>query len=253
MKLSKRTLRFTRLRIVVSVLAGVLILIGGYVFWSVQTWNSYEASYVAWRQDIGHDIESVLSLPDATSDERSKKMLELNAITSSINNQTVCDVSGAVKWQQAIGGLQSKMRACDEAVSLVTDYGAKLSRVVTYLEAEQKIADIIRSTASNKKQTEAIWDAQVAGWSKAVADIGSVEASGDFTATKEAAVQYAKKMESTWKSLVAAHKAKNRANYLKAYADIVSAHETLATLASDSQTRLKAIIKDLQTSYDKLK
>lgn len=254
MKMKKTTVTLTKPRIIIVAVVGLLIAIGGYIYWSAQVWNNYETSYVTWRQDINHDIDTALQLPTTTGEERLRKMAELKTIVvTTEENQSTCDISGAIAWQRNIGGLGSKIEACEQVMRPVSDYRSKLDRALVYLEAERKIADIISSTATNTKQTEKTWDAQVASWSKAVNDISSLQVSDDFGVTKEYALKYAKKMESTWKSLVVAHKAKNKANYLKAYAEIVSAHEMLGVLASDSQVRLKAILRDLQASYDTLK
>ncbi|QQG50728.1 MAG: hypothetical protein HZB75_04305 [Candidatus Saccharibacteria bacterium] len=254
MKMKKVPIILTKPRIIVAAIVGLLIAVGGYTYWSAQVWNNYETSYAAWKQDLDHDIDAALQLPTTTSDERSKKVAELKAVVMTIKeNQSACDISGAVAWQQNVGGLGAKIKACEEMMRPVVGYSSKLDSTLAYLEAERRLADIISSTATNTKQTEKTWDAQVASWSKAINDINSLQVSDNFVATKEYAIKYAKKMESTWKSLVIAHKAKNKANYLKAYAEITRAHEMLTVLASDSQARLKVILSDLQASYDTLK
>lgn len=254
MKMKKTSIKFTKSRLIIGAVVALSAIASGYAYWSVQTWNNYETSYATWKQDITHDIDTALQSSAITSDERSKKIADLKSVAASIKeNQSVCSISGVVQWQRNIGGLGSRIETCNEMMRPMTEYSDKLDRALAYLESERKVADIINSSVTNKKQTEKTWDAQLAGWSKAAGDISSMQVADDFMATKDYALKYAKKMEAAWKNVVAAHRAKSKAKYLKAYAEVVSAHDMLATLASDSQARFKSIATDLQASYDALK
>lgn len=253
MKLRKTAFKLTKGRVVLLAVTVLLILTGAYAYWSFRVWGNYENSYTTWRQDIGQDIDAALQLSTASSDDRLKKITALEEVTTTISDkQSICDMSGVFAWQRGIGGLASRTDTCSEIMDVTTAYRDSLNGVLAYLKAEREIASIIDATATNSKQTEKTWDTQLAAWTKAVGDIGNVQAPEEFTSTKEYALKYAKKMESTWRGVIAAHKAQNKSKYLKAYADLVSAHEMLATLASKSQDGFTAITKNLQVQYDAL-
>lgn len=253
MKLKKAAFRLTKGRIVVLSITILLILVGAYVYSSFRVWENYENSYTTLRQDIGQDIDAALQLSAVSSDDRLKKIVALEEVTTTISDkQSICDMPGVFSWQRSIGGLGSRTDTCNETIDAMTEYGGSLNRAVVYLKAEREIASIIGAAATNSKQTEKTLDTQLTAWTKAVSDIGVVQAPEEFISTKEYALKYASKMESAWKDVIAAHKAQNKSKYLKAYADLVGAHEMLATLASKSQDGFTIITKELQTRYDAL-
>jgi len=188
-------------------------------------------------------------------DERVKKVASLSGVVSTIKSkESICDVSGYIGWQaQLFADPKSKIAKCNETVDCIANYGTDLHSVVSYLEVEQRIANIINSTVSSQKQTEKTWDLQLTAWAKAVVDIDNIQSEASSQPMKENALNYAKKMETSWKAVIAAHKAHNKAGYLGSYAELVRSHEMLANIASDSQSAFNVLAKKLQSSYDTLK
>jgi hypothetical protein len=256
MRLKKSGMRLSSRRSILAIaLIAVAFVAIGYCYWSVQTWDSYDNTYTTFKQKDREDIDNALALAADSYDERKRKIASLNEVIDNIKaNKSVCNVPYLIKWQgQLFAGSKSKISKCNESVELMDDYGVNLKSVISYLETEQKIAGILNSTASNQKQTEKTWDHQLAAWTKAVGDIGGVQAEASSQSMKENALKYAEKMEKSWKAVIAAHKARNKAKYLEAYAELVKSHETLASITSDSQAAFNVLAKKLQSSYDSLK
>lgn len=256
MRLKKPGMKLNSRRSILAIaLIAVAFVAIGYYYWSVQTWGGYDNTYTIFKQKNLEDTDNALALAAGSYDERKRKIASLNEVADNIMaNKSVCDVSYLIKWQgQLFADSKSKILKCNESVGIMNDYGANLKSVVSYLETEQKIAGIMNSTASNQKQTEKTWDHQLAAWTKAVGDIGGVQVETSSQLMKEGALKYAEKMERSWKAVITAHKARNKAKYLEAYAELVKSHEMLASITSDSQSAFNVLAKKLQSSYDSLK
>jgi transketolase len=256
MNIRKRSKKLVNRRSI-SVMAIIIAIsaISGYCYWSIQTWGGYEKSYSGLRQEIRQSTDDSLALAANSYDERSRKITSLIEVANDIKaKESICDIPGYIGWQaQLFADPKSKIAKCNEVVDSIANYSTDLRSVVSYLEVEQKIANIINSTVSSQKQTEKTWDSQLAAWTKAVGDIDSIQSETSSQPVKENALNYAKKMEVSWKAVIAAHKAHNKAGYLGAYAELVRSHEMLTNIASDSQSTFNVLAKELQSSYDTLK
>lgn len=256
-----RLLRFkqglSRRRMLIIGGAIVVLLIAGYGFWSMNTWNTYKTSYENWQKDLRKDVDGAIALPVSTQAERAKKKTAFKNVSNEIISaqRSLCSVSGMIAWQHVIGTLREREEACARIIVQASTFGEKMQQVTTYLEYEQTLTKALATaiSTSSDKVTESTWGAQTTIWrdaEKAITKIPTSEAL--FQPVRTGAIDKVKAIEFAWGELIAAHTAKDKAKYTEAQAKLAVAYEALPSLANTSSQQFKNVTESLQKAYAEL-
>lgn len=246
-----------RVLIIVASVAALMLLLVGYSLWSMTTWNAYRTSYENWQKELRTGVDAAIVLPVTTSAERAKKKTAFKDTSNKINSaqQSLCQVSGIVAWQHAVGDFRQREEACRQIVGQADTFGKKIQETTIYLEHEQTLAAAIAAAlkTSEGKVTEATWGSQVETWQtaeKTITKIPSPEAL--FIPVKTSALEKIKAIETAWGEVIAAHTAKDKAKYTEAQAKLATAYEALPSLAATSTQQLTVVTQSLQLAYVQL-
>ncbi|HEV7952289.1 MAG TPA: hypothetical protein VGO98_02850 [Candidatus Saccharimonadales bacterium] len=239
--------------ITVSVFAGVLFLVGIYVFSSMNMWGNYRTTYEKWQSSLRKDVDAALALPVVTHEERSRKMLQFQVVSSKIASakNSLCNVSGLYSWQLYMTNVKAEKESCDQYVKAANTFSVEMQKTINYLKNEQSLAKTLASSAAQAKLTEASWDSQIETWQATVGTIKKMSVEPEFNSVKNSAADAAQSIQSSWQTLIVAHKAKDKARYLDAQAKLAQAYDTLSPVAARSAQQFEAIAKSLQATYQK--
>lgn len=240
-------------RVMLLLIAGAVLLVGGYAFWSKVTWDGYEHKFTRWHADTKAQITKALSLPVTNEQERQKKFEALKQGSGNITTakDSLCSMNNLASWQRVIKELHAREQKCQEMIDTVVTFSEKLQAATMYLESEQALAKIISSVPAQTELTEKDWQTQGAAWHDTADKVGKLATHTDFEPTKQAAFEAAKKIDAAWQEVVAAHTAKDQSKYANAQAQLASAYGALDTMATVSEQQLKKALDPLQPAYEK--
>jgi hypothetical protein len=246
--------RHRRAVIITSICIVLLALIAGYAVWSTNTWKEYKVAREKWQSSLQKSVDTALALPATNHEERSRKMTKFKSVSSDITSakESLCTISSLLSWQLFIDGIKKEKQACDQQIETADAFSLKMQKTITYLENEQYLTKlVISSVASQDKLTEASWDSQPATWQVTVDAVKKMSVEAEFTPVKNNAVELTQSIQSAWKAVIDAHKAKDKSKYLEAQAKLVQSYDVLPQLAAKSTQQFETIARALQTAYQK--
>lgn len=239
-------------RLAIGIITVVVLLLGAYGLWSKHIWDNYETNYNVWHSSTQAKINAALGLPAATNKQRSAKLATLKKTSDAITaaKGSLCGVNGLVGWQGFIGALHNRQEACQKLLDTSVTFNEKLKAATGYLDNEQALARVISAIPASKPQlAEGDWEAQATAWHEAAAKIDTLAVSANFVPTKQTAQTATKKIEAAWQEVIAAHKVKDKARYLKAQSQLADSYATLHAMTETSTQKLKLLLDPLQTAY----
>lgn len=242
-----------RHRIVAIIIASVIVLTAAYVLWSKYTWNEYEADYTAWRSSTHGQLDKALALPVKTAQERSGKFLALKDVSNTITTaqDSLCKVNAIVAWQQFIKPLGEQTADCNAMITAAGSLNESLKKAILYLENEKSLADILDVVHGDKTElAEGDWNAQAAAWHMALEKTDKMMVSEAFAPTKKVARDTIKSIDDAWQAVMAAHKAKDKAAYIKAQTLLVQTYGALGNILDSNTKQLKTLLDPLQAQYN---
>lgn len=249
MKSIQATIRNRRpLAIVVAITISALVLIGAYVFLSGRIWSEYQTSYQAWGDESQAKAEEALAPQLARSD----KLSQLKILTASIDTKkdSRCDVIGFVSWQQFIDENKKKQEDCRKVASALGDFSQQVQHAIAYLEDDAELATILDDAIdSSGKLSQKQWSEQVGTWGSVTQAITAMNVTADFAKVKEVAGKKVAAVESAWKNVVAADRARDEAKYIDAEKDLIQAYAGLKDVSEDSADRFKRVATKVQATY----
>jgi len=233
--------------IVGGIIAVLLIILGGYSLWSKNVWDGYEAKYSQWDTSTKQQITQALSLTVKSDQDRERKMAAIKTVSAAIDSAetSLCQVNGLISWQHFIKSLQAKEGDCREVVAKRGDWNKKLKPIVVYLEDEQAIAKVVAKSPKLSQVPDTEWEAQPAVWQALTKDVEGTTVRSAFNPVKQQASKATMGIEAAWKEVIAAHKAKDKARYIKAQGQLTQAYETLAETAKTDTDNLKLLLDKL--------
>jgi hypothetical protein len=255
-KLPRSIYNHRRLFIISGVIIVTLGLIGAYSFWSMSAWETYRLSYVGWQEELRSDMDSAITLPAGKQQERARKMSALKDVSTDIikaqGSLCASSVHYLIGWQHFMSTLKEREDACRQIVTAAGRLGEELQAAMVYLENEQKLADIITTAAGSQTTvTETTWGSQIAAWQEAGGAIKKMSVSPDFTPVKDSTLENIRLVGAAWRQLDAAHKAKNKTEYLRAQTQLTSAYKSLREVTVRvGEQQLAKLADSLQTAYD---
>jgi hypothetical protein len=231
----------------------VVLLIGVYIFWSMNTWGSYKSSYEDWQKDFHTRVDRAITLPVATQPERASKMTALQDISNTVGagKQSLCTVSPVIEWQHVVGSLKEQEVACQEIIKNADELNGKLRAVTQFLKNEQVLAAILTTAAKDTegKTTEASWAGQLTAWKTASEVVAGMASEVSFTPVKAAALEKIQSIESAWQELLTAHQAKDKSKYIEAQVRLGEAYNALPSVQTVGATQLAGLTSLLETEY----
>lgn len=240
-------------RVAVIVIASVVVLATAYIFWSRYTWNEYETAYTTWHDDVHKQLDEALALPTKTSQQRSAKLTALKDASDTMTaaQDSLCKVADITAWQQSIKPLGERMADCNTTLASAGTVNKSLQEAILYLENEKSFAQIIDSARGDKTElAEGEWEAQAAAWHAALDKMNKATVGDTFVPTKKVALEVIKGIDDAWRSVIAAHQAKDKAAYTKAQTLLVQSYGALGNISDSNEKQLKSILVPLQTQYE---
>lgn len=255
--LKRLSSKHRRIILIMAVVSGVVLIGGGYIFWSINTWNTYKTSYEGWQNELRIEADKAMNLSSATPSERTKKKNAFKDVSAKINSVrgSLCNVSAGAAWQRFVGELRQREESCARVVDRASVFGDKTKQVIAYLEHEQALAATISAaiSASADKVTETTWSSQVSIWQNAGNVITKMSVSEtSFKVVKTAALDKIKAIESAWQAVIAAHEAKDKAKYVEAQTALATAYAGLSELVNVGAQQFSAVADSLQSTYAEL-
>jgi hypothetical protein len=239
-----------RLLIITSV-AVLLLAVSGYIWWGNTTWASYHTAYGEQKAQTKAKIDEALKLPATNTKERIDKLEHLVGAAS--GEGLDCGVSGMVSWQQSINGTYKVwQQECAATQASVASFNNQLVTISEYAKSEHALAATLSTAlgSTNGKVTEGGFSAVLNKWKTAATAVKGMNVSKEFTPVKTKAQKAVDGVVSVWQALVAAHTAKNEANYTKAMKALPAAYSAMDDIEKESVKQLVGLSTTLQTRYE---
>jgi len=239
-------------RLIIAIIAGVVLLVAVYAFWSKYTWDEYETRYTGWHSSTRGQVGDAFALPATTDKERNNKLSALKKASDAIitAKSSLCSVNNLVGWQRFIGALHNREKKCQEMMGAAATFAEKTKGAIGYLESEKALTAIISSIPSQKPElVESDWAAQAAAWHAAAGKVDTLAANANFAPVKQVAQITTKKIDAAWQEIIAANAAKDKARYLKAQSQLADSYGTLGDITGVSTKQLKTLLDPLQLAY----
>ncbi|HET8884080.1 MAG TPA: hypothetical protein VFM68_01270 [Candidatus Saccharimonadales bacterium] len=237
---------------IIIIVAIILVTIAGYSLWSRQVWAQYQPSYMQWHQDIQTSVDKAVTLPTTTEKERSAVTARFTDIVRHIKDtqQTTCWVPSGVEWQtNSIDSLADMQTDCQAMVSDMNEFKAQLQKITTYLHNDQALAKILAAIPQPDELADDKWSAQAGAWEKAIQSAKDLSVGDAFQPTKTLAVKQMTTVKNAWKDVIAAHKAKDKKQYLAAQAALATAYDELHKVTTTSKKTVTSLLVALQKIF----
>lgn len=252
--------RFARLRpykrtiITSSVLLFILVAVG-YGLWSKSVWAEYEPSYTQWRQSVKIDVDRAVALPIKTAKEREAALTAHQEVVQRITAtyQAQCAVPASVGWQaRFIDSLQAREATCRAELDRVVQFKVTLEQVITYLEDDLAIANVIATIPQPAELADAEWLQQVETWGVIIQKTTNLTVSESFEPTKMELLERISTIRTAWQKVIAASDAKDRTAYVAAQKTLAAAYDDVNELIMEDHTdSLTELLQPLPAAYNK--
>lgn len=226
-----------------------LILVAGFIIWSVVSWQSYERQYVTWHVTLKAKADDALVLPAKTVAEREKKLASLSALrTSAEEGGHNCGSYGLLHWQQFVPLVKQRMDNCRRVTEGVKQFGAALKLNIDYIVSERNMTKIM-TTNITKKVEEAGVVQQPQYWSDVLKKLNAQTPSKQFESVIQLAKTKTTTLQQSWQALVAASEVKDRAKYETAIAQLTTTYESMREIADLSEKTFLPLAVATEKSY----
>ena len=239
--------------VIVSMVIGLSVVV--YAIYSLMSCSSYHEHTQQWQTTTKQRLDTALALQATSPDQRSRRLTALKATTAYIRSSqtSTCKPARLTGWQLAFEGPKRMRGACAMYSKKVGLISGQLSRVTGYLEDEAQVTNLLRPALKlSGTVNEASWQQTATVWSQAHTSISNLSASSEFNRTKQEAVSVTLALETTWKELIAAHDAKDKARFVAAITKVQEAYTRLAGISTVNDSQLTFLTIRLQQLYSDL-
>lgn len=185
---------------ILGVVGGVVLI--AYIAWSVQTWNNFEASWMARQEQTKSDVAASLALPATTTEDRQRKqdIMQKLAIEHDLNSNAMCTVTVLIAWQSLlVSTYKDGVVACNDQRTRADAYMSSLTTVLDFLRHEQTLA---QTFANLKGEAVAIpedqWPAKCKSWQDTTSVIDKLTGVGAFDSVRNKARESAGGVAAAW-------------------------------------------------------
>jgi len=232
----------------------VLVIVGAFLFvlpvtfsvYSLQGWINYQSNYSEKFNLANQDLKSAIA--DISLDKENTKTEKLNRlikVQGDIKNslETYCKPGALISWQGFIKWASDKLKSCEEEKNSLSVTISKLEKITNYLKAEQALASTISVANSDTAKNNSLEKWKLTGgiWTKAAAQIDSIESPEEFKDISKTAKQYLTAIANAWNKLSKASDDKDRNNFETAEKELNVAYDNLPKLSLASQEKLKSL------------
>lgn len=249
--------RFMHSRWFIAGVAVVLFLGGAgvYIWWSQSAWGTYEKKYLSVRQDVDAKLTQAFSLQSDTPSERQRKIDQLASLTADIDEtgDSFCRQNVLIGWQGAFGEYKAYKESCETTMATIRIFNDQLKSTINYLQQEQTFAKQLGAVPAQAEVAEGDFEGQLTAWRSVYEGLKSAGTSADFAPVKQAAIGATEGIVRNWEEVIAAHRAKDKARYVKATQTLAAAYDSWQTVASTGTTGVAEVAMKLKEAYGKLR
>ncbi len=226
LKISKRPSKILLVGISICIFT---LVVGGYIWWSIASWGSYEQKYTEKQQSILHNLESVWNMPADTIEQKQAKLAQLTNASTEISkvDSQACSQMVLIGWQRIIQANNEREKTCKETIQSIQELGVSLRPAVEFLQQDEVMAKIMGQAPSKTEVAETDFNDQLGAWRATLDVTKSMPAGNEFGPVKQAAQASIENMVKAWEEIIASHEAKDKARYSKAVQALAAAYDKL--------------------------
>lgn len=249
-RLYKNTWQWIRSHKIFVVVIVAAVIVGLYVLGSAMSWQQYQDRYEKSIAMAKTDIDTVLALPQKTTEEKGQKTTALSEVAAK-QADLDCQVNILFSWQRILGN-QAKIDECDDVLEKLSALRQALQNVATYLGDEQVLLEKMVVNMTPERISEEDFQSQIAQWQEVRRDVMSLDVDESFQPVKEKALEAVGAILNAWQLLLDAHVAEDQVVYEDARTKLPESYDRLAAIAPIADSRLVELTKTLQTAYNAL-
>lgn len=246
-----------RTGVIVSSIVAVFAVSGGaYAAWSVSSWQRYEETAAAQRQETANNVRTALDMSTDTAEARTTRFDALNEVAQSKQSSLACDMHAAIAWQRVFGSLDEKVKRCEVEREATTKLQQQVETTVAYLRSERELAQLLdatirrQSAESDAARTvaESGFAAERDAWRDTFTSVETLTSTDAFSETKTKTEAQVKAVRDAWQSLVEAHEKKDRKGFEAARGLLADAYQKLSEVSEQSEAEHVEIMKALENA-----
>jgi hypothetical protein len=226
----------------------VLLLLGagGYTWWSVAYWNSYNTRQQTLQQTTTRHVDTTIKLKAETKEQRVEKINALKGIVSELSAyDSLCDINGSVSWQQIFGDVKQREAACKETQTQFLAFRHQLDLIVRYLEEEHQLSEVLAAAPDGGEVAEGDFEKKLKGWKTIKTALNDVKDDAELASVKQKTQESVDSIINAWQDVITSHKAKDKQKYLQAVKSLATAHDTLNSIVKADEEKLYALTSAL--------
>lgn len=228
----------------------VVLLVVGFVGWSIYAWNDYKGQYEAWYGTLRSEARTAMDMNASSAAEKTKKLEALKRLQETAEQGNMrCGKYGWIHWQQFIGDIKGRIEGCHSKQQAASVFATDLKAVTGHLQGEVSVGAALAGAATGKETDESLWGQIADKWSKARGNVEKLQLALTMKAAQKAAEEKAAAIEAAWRALIAANAAKDRQKYEAALDQVATAYGSLNGVAEAAQAALRPLASKLETSY----
>lgn len=223
--------------IVIAILIIVSALLGGYVWYSAQQWQTLSTH----TDQTNAKVKARILALESKKHNLQEVQQETLAITEEIDS--MCQVSPVVRWQRQLAPtIRDTLESCATYQKSLDTARDSLKVLAARAVSEQKFAGVL---AVQQKEIAAVKpddiEAQRAAWQTFGTSVKAVEVHSSLDDAKQSALKTGRELVSAYDALIKANKEENRTAYDEAIAAIQKEYSKLGeiqNLSVESYSRL---------------
>ncbi len=228
--------------------AGLVVIVGGYIWWSVVAWSKYEQTYTVKQNEVQQTLDTVWNMPADTNEQKQAKLASLSAAVTEIDriNLDTCNQNVLISWQRIIQQNGEHEKACKEGIQSIKERSVSIKPSVEFLQQAETLAKSMSQAPSLAEVTESDFDGQLNAWRNVQNSIKNMSASDRFEVVKQSAQSSVEGIIKAWEEVAAAHKAKDKTRYTKAVQALAAAYDGLEDVSRIHTEQLSILVSEIK-------
>lgn len=226
------------------------VVIGLYVWWSVQSWQQYDTSWRGVQQSIKRDVTKATKAAPASEKEYTEKREALHRVVSTLeSHKKMCTAGALTGWQKVLHTIEASVKTCEETLEKHTKLASSLAQIVAFLDDEQTLQKELLKLMPSKTDAldEKQWSAYATAATSVQKKLSELRLGNEYAPVMTVAKKQLTTLVATWKAFSTAHQKQDRTAWEKAKGELVQAYAGIPTIADASEEELQALLKDLDT------